>query len=404
VNGETVTITVDVEIIGSPTYRDSTGKTFDHTQGWANVTQKAWNDAAKGRRYNPKGRCLPGTERVPGDGYKLEFRVRTRSLPAGSPGTPGHHHITFSPDASLRSHVLVPGGSGDAAYTTDLTGTWGPIEPFGAVHEMTHLMGLPDDYDHNTEKAFKNRRGTLMATYGAMKIDQDLVNRVGQVASHQAAAENQALTARCRAKKNVRVAVMEVNLSGSSSADYGKDPGPLGQGHFGTYSSSWNWHQTRTSIYRRRDAKHPFGFYTTVVESQISVTEQSNIGFRDYMGPASSAAHCDPGPHAQRKTDTDRTGSPVAPPRRNQSLIVVVGIDVSSACNGVDHDFSSDHTHDIQHPICVFSCTLPPGKLTATKSYDSRNESTDPDKMHRGISRHFNTASYSVKVVFSGPH
>lgn len=225
VDGEVVTITVNIEIIGKPTYRDpSGGKVFDHSDAWANVANDRFNKAFDKIRFHPAKPCPKGSHTVGDGGYKLKIEVHTRSLPAGSAGDPGYHHMTFRDNPALRSHSQRPSaGHGDshiadseAAYQGDLTGEWGPAGARTITHEIGHLAGLGDDYvDITTNgkvsgyRTLNGRNGSAMSD--GTKIDQNLVNRIGKTAGKVAS-----LPTRCE-PDHKRIKLVDGNFVGASS-------------------------------------------------------------------------------------------------------------------------------------------------------------------------------------------
>lgn len=111
---------------------------------------------------------------------------------------PGFHHIFLNND------LIVPGWDGinnpadwtgdptvdiHAPYLVPQIGSLGIMNSFEFGHELGHLMGLGDDYRRSLKdgeveiRPQPGREGTFMEQASSQNIDQNLVDRVGDLAS-----------------------------------------------------------------------------------------------------------------------------------------------------------------------------------------------------------------------------
>jgi len=195
VSGDTVTITVDIDVTPPPVY--GTPPT-NHLGEWQKAANDAWNAAFKNFRYHPAEGC--GSSHARDAGYRLKAKITFHGVPAGTKPTAGHDVVTFS-SSITRSGTRIPGFSADhrvdnsSPYASTGTGQWNPTRGMlTIIHEAGHLaFGLGDDYndpaaypttDRGSTAGWQTgRAGTIMD--GGSRIDQNLVNRVGKQAATQ---------------------------------------------------------------------------------------------------------------------------------------------------------------------------------------------------------------------------
>lgn len=161
----------------------------------ASLASDVWNGAFQKLRYRGCYELRVKTELnfVPvaaeGDSLDEEFLALLKFI------KPGFHYII------LKDSVMIPGSDGIADPVGDPTrdiphpyvrvqfGVMGFESPGSIAHELGHLMGLGDDYTRVFEdgelvvQPKPGREGTFMAQAASRNIDQELVDRVGDLAS-----------------------------------------------------------------------------------------------------------------------------------------------------------------------------------------------------------------------------
>ncbi len=189
--GDTVTIHVPIDFHSLEGYRTrhpENGRRIDAEElipYWVDEAERIWNDG-----------LLPFTYR---GCYALQLDIEGHAIPLRVEGHSGHHQVWYMA-AGYRSQVYRNGRAGrnedDAApYSTSGEGFWGWVPAATVAHEVGHLIGLGDDY---TDPATGGGRGsvplegrqrTLMSVYQqgtpSTWIDQDLVNRLGDLAGQE---------------------------------------------------------------------------------------------------------------------------------------------------------------------------------------------------------------------------
>lgn len=95
----------------------------------------------------------------------------------------GYHYMVFDNKPTGKMVVWDPATPDPnvdtpSAYERSLTGEWTSWEDYfgGAGHELGHLLGLGDDYDHESGESLAGRDGTVMDK--GREIDQAIVGRI----------------------------------------------------------------------------------------------------------------------------------------------------------------------------------------------------------------------------------
>jgi hypothetical protein len=176
VNGDTVTIAVNIDICCGGTSRDPAN--FDSlVRDDVKQAEAAWNQALSRLPY--KG-CFS---------IHVAFSVH---ILTGPESEDGYHYLYVEPSEPGRSYVHGPPVGEDNTWV--YLNVVGQSELFLASmsiatweHEIGHLMGLQDDYQDQVvggatvSVALPGRAGTLMDT--GSSIDQNLANRIGDLAA-----------------------------------------------------------------------------------------------------------------------------------------------------------------------------------------------------------------------------
>lgn len=155
---------------------------------WATETERAWNKALGTFRYKDCYTFRLEVEMIAGawdfkdpGPFVREGLAYGEGLPAIYP--PGYHYILYqgsNPNIVPRIYdpaTTNPNDDTTSAYDRSLIGEIGYTWPY--IHEVGHLLGFGDDYDHETGDPIDGRGETFMGTGGT--VDQTLVDRLAKL-------------------------------------------------------------------------------------------------------------------------------------------------------------------------------------------------------------------------------
>ncbi|MFY9577980.1 MAG: hypothetical protein WAQ33_01515 [Gaiellaceae bacterium] len=204
ITGDTVTITVPIDVYGPPVVHDTDGRPVPLTTlltKWKDDAERYWNMAFRSMPYY--GVC--GQKGPKPLRFKLKVDINSYPLSLRNAGPSSRHKVTIvdTPLVNNAEWKDVPGlqhptDDNQIPYSTALNGYWAPINGGIAAHEVGHALGLGDDYDlvsNQDEEGLRtgkpisrdgvDRAGTLMAPRSrsgrAGKIDQQLIDRLGRI-------------------------------------------------------------------------------------------------------------------------------------------------------------------------------------------------------------------------------
>lgn len=174
-NGSVVTITVpiDVQLVGHDPVTDSDRRYFDQLVDLTNTFW--WGNKLRKLKYDG---CLT-----------FELALDINLLPDSPDAAPrldeAHQIEWWLDDPNVRSTVidhgtLDPNADAPTAFREPLGGTWGSMNIRDFSHELGHLLGLGDDYTGYPEsEPLPGREGTMMDT--GSDVDQALADRIGNM-------------------------------------------------------------------------------------------------------------------------------------------------------------------------------------------------------------------------------
>jgi hypothetical protein len=185
-----VNITVPIDLHGPRRLTDSHGRptTLEAlAKLWKTTAERRWNAAFKRLTY--RAPCLADGRSDPA--LRFHLKVNIDLFPLNGGGHAGHHQIKMF-NRPGEGHVYRPSGSPQkpsdfgTVYSKPAKGDWGRLDGDVATHEISHLMGLSDDYVKRNGRPVPitrdgvNRKGTLLADPKG-RIDQQLIDRLGKM-------------------------------------------------------------------------------------------------------------------------------------------------------------------------------------------------------------------------------
>jgi hypothetical protein len=205
-SGTTVTITIPIDFFGGPTVHDGANGAITSLDArvalWKLAAERRWNEAFKHMTFTQS--CAGGGSRKTHFRLVVDVHVYPQSfLPLDRSG---HHRVLVVDSGPLNGilgetqvHTVGQNDYTDPYGHSD-DGVWtSAMNSPSAAHEISHLLGLADDYAiHRSGKSYTletlkrndqgqvtsgfgpSRAGTLM-DYRDGRIDQQLVDRLGRI-------------------------------------------------------------------------------------------------------------------------------------------------------------------------------------------------------------------------------